>query len=215
MAKRFFQSRFDLRCASDFRRRLSHYVDGELDFAAQERIAEHISECERCRQEYDALLFAKRAALNLSRASVVAPTWDAERAPAQAARRESAASALARIFGARISVPAPLFAIALLFVIACALVAARSMRRVDNGGANAFQTYPTYDSRESAAPPQTHETVRERIVTRTVYVARPREKRSSALRQGETAMRRENGALEGFRPIADARLRVVKESEQR
>ncbi len=51
---------------SRYRRRLTPYIDGELDQSAQTSVQKHLEKCAGCRAEYDRLLFASRIVSKLA-----------------------------------------------------------------------------------------------------------------------------------------------------
>jgi hypothetical protein len=138
------------------------------------------------------------------------------------ARVSSPAAWLRRALTARWSVPAPVVVAALLLLICLTPLA---LRRSPINAAPSPQENDPAPAANDSQPVRTIEVpvVQEKIVTRTIYVARPARKRTRAIRTDgerlasgsspavrERAPRRDT--LTGFQPAGDVRLRVIKGS---
>ncbi|MGH9942143.1 MAG: anti-sigma factor family protein [Pyrinomonadaceae bacterium] len=230
MPRKLFEWRAKLPCRGPGRD-LSAYLDGELAADDRAAVERHLGACPRCRVEYDQLRFASRALTHFTMPEMSAPPFRQAEQP-WAALRQSAphASPLGRFWATKIAVPAPaVAALAATIILAVALFAGRAART---------QTPPRLPP---AGPPATVETriievpverevVRERVVTRYIHARQPRPlqapavgtkrrapqlaERAPAANIGTGDGNKTTGArasLEGFRPAADAKLRIVKE----
>ena len=231
------------------RARLIDLICGEADDA--ERLSAEVRSCAACAQEHRALseVFRSfdRAADEVRPAEEFWPRYrarlarrihaaesEAALAPVGAARvtraraRTPPAAWLRRALAAQWRVPAPV-AVAALTLIACLAplalrrpsVAVAPVRQVNECAPLANQSAST--ASEPAVRTIEIPVVYEKIVTRTVYVARPARKAARSARtedarlaanspsvRNEAAPRRDT--LTGFRPAGDVRLRVIKGS---
>lgn len=221
------------------RARLIDLIFGEADDDAGLRA--EVRSCAACAAEYRALSETLRAfdraadearppeefwpqyharlARRLDAAESEATLTSADDAPA---RSTSPAAWLRRALAARWSVPAPAAVAALLLVVCLVPLALRR---------SPISVAPSPRQNEAAPAANDSQTVRtievpvvrEKIVTRTVYVTRPARKRTSAARTDDVRLASESpplvgvpargrDTLTGFQPAGDVRLRVIKGS---
>ena len=150
----------------------------------------------------------------------------AETAPASAGRAPSRSSSLVlslrRALAAKWRVPAPV-AVAALLLIACLMPLA--LRPAPAAVAPPLREGDTASPANEPPPVRTIEVpvVQEKIVTRTIYVARPARRTSRAARAEDARLAADSpraveeivprrGTLTGFRPAGDVRMRVIKGS---
>jgi anti-sigma factor RsiW len=220
-----------LPCISEHRHNLSAYLDGELDLRRRASLEKHLAACMRCRARSEQLRLASRAMSHFVVPPARVPAWQFAERPARPG--SSPIASLRRFWTMKLSVPAPVAATASLALVCAAAVLFTTYL---NQSRMSVEPLPT-----SALVPQTKiievPVERERIVTRTIYAvrgARPvgasqpdwtanKPQRAPLMAEGAT---REQDAtagnkelmtaasLAGFRPAADANLRIVKEPEQ-
>lgn len=233
--RKFSEWRASLRCVSLHKRRLSAYLDGELDVSRRAGVEKHLGACARCRDEYEQLRFASRAlsSFEVPEARRSFPQFD----PATLRRHDpSPVSWLQKFYASKIAVPAPAFAVVTLaaFIVAAMLLTGRIAARTQPSVASSQASAPTIETKIIEVPVE-REVVRERIVTRIVHVREPRREQSKPsenklpLAAGSLAGRTRNASrgesnsnrqmfvrasVEGFRPATDANLRIVREPEQ-
>lgn len=237
MPRKLLEWRTKLPCAAAHHRQLSAYLDGELDGSARAGVEEHLAACPPCRAEYEQLRFASRALSHFIVPDVRPPVWQIEPAFLQRHSAPPLAPWLKRICATKIAVPAPVVAAGSLAAIAvAALLLARPLVQSQTPAAVPPVSVPTIETKIIEVPVE-REVVRERIVTRTVYVRQPRTSRNErespaageprpsvnvAERVNPAEREQSNGdgqtfvraSVEGFRPVTNANLRIVKEPEQ-
>jgi hypothetical protein len=135
------------------------------------------------------------------------------------ARSSSVAALMRRALTARWSVPAPAAVAALLLLVCLTPLA---LRRAPVVLAPPSQVDAPAPAASDPQPPRTIEVpvVREKIVTRTIYVTRPAraKQRTPPVEDARLAVVPNEGnaparaTLNGFRPAGDVKLRVIKES---
>lgn len=221
--------RAHLPCASAHKKRLSAYLDGELDRDARASLEKHLGACPRCHAQYERLRFASRAISHVVVPQACPPAW---RPVARRVQQKSPRTALASFWRMKISVPAPV-AVAALALLVC-VAAVLSLGPLGNSPMS-IEPLPA-----NALVPQIKfievPVERERIITRAVSaarasrpvdVARPgsapdKQQRAALIAAGVERERRtidRNGglltstSLAGFRPAKEANLRIVKEPE--
>jgi hypothetical protein len=163
----------------------------------------------------------------------LAPPFEHAPSPAASARLASLVSRLRGALAVRWSVPAPVAVAAVLLIACLAPLALRAPRPAaeppagESESAHAARTpqqaFTANESRQTPAANQPQQVrtieipvVREKIVTRTVYVTRPA--RGRAARAGDAGRAEApneapgRDALTGFQPAGDVRLRVIKGS---
>lgn len=234
MRRKLFGGQTKLPCAPDHERRLSAYLDGELDAGARAGVEKHLAACPHCRAECEQLRFASRAMAHFVVPEARPVGWQA--AGGGEWQRGWSVAWLKRFWGLKIVVPAPAVAAITLAVITMAAAAVLFAGRP-------AQTLTAASPNLSAAPaaqikvvevPVEREVVRERVVTRTVYrnpsravqgrhAAGASQPTASSVRRAPAPMRRATtgdevittrASLTGFRPAANVNLRIVKEPEQ-
>jgi Putative zinc-finger len=221
-----------LPCISEQRRNLSAYLDGELPLRQRASLEKHLAGCARCRARAEQLRFASRAMSHFVVPPARFPAWQVVERPAR--HGSSLFASLRRFWTMKLSVPAPLAATLAALALAC--VAAVLLTGSLNQRQASVEPLPV-----SAQAPQIKfievPVERERIVTRTIYAARgarpsgasrpdgPSDRTKPTTLMAEGAPRERGAAtgnkalmtaasLAGFRPAADANLRIVKEPEQ-
>ena len=203
-----------LGCWWRYGRRLSAYLDRELNADAVRATAGHLSNCESCRIELEQLRFASRALVEFETPFMRAPivAGNVFRMP-----QPREVSFFKRLCSQKLTVPLPL-ALALLGIAVSAFI-------WTGASGQPAMAVP-------AAPDVVVEIVRvpvDRVVTRTVYVKQPssqrtqlseRKKRHSISANSSESLAHNNSgsgwadALKDFRPAANANLRVIKEQEE-
>ena len=207
-----------LSCRWIYGRRLSAYLDHELDDFGVSTTANHLSECPRCQAELEQLRFANRALaeFEIPLMSSQVPSGNVFRLP-----RAKQVSALKRLVSHKIAIPLPLAAGLLICFISVTLLAfIKNQRTLDQ--------LPTSAASPSVVIKKVEVPV-ERVITRTVYVRQPVSRRAQISPRNTfiSPHSKENIAqnnprtaewsddvLKGFRPAVNANLRVVKEHEK-
>jgi len=237
MPRKLLEWRAKRPCASAHHRQLSAYLDGEIDGDARACVEQHLAACSPCRAEYEQLRFASRALSHFIVPNVRQPVWQIEPAFLQRQSAPPLALWLKRFCAMKIAVPAPVFVVGLLAAITlAALLLTRPLGQMQTLAASPLASVPIIETKIVEVPVE-REVMRERIVTRTVYVRQPRssgnnrenpaagEPRLSVNVAGRVnAAEREQSdgdrqifvraSVEGFRPVTNANLRIVKEPEQ-
>jgi anti-sigma factor RsiW len=232
MPQKFSGWRAKLPCISEHRRNLSAYLDGELDRSLRASLEDHLDMCQRCRASLEQLRFASRAMSHFVVPQARVPSrqfWEQH-----SQRTSHFGAALERFWTMKISVPAPIAAGAFAFIILFTVFALGQLRQSRSSAASLTTSVQATQTKIVEVPVE-REVLRERIVTRTVYVREPRS--SVATRTGSQANRPQRewlmaertplegratgnkvlftpASLAGFRPATDANLRIVKEPEQ-
>jgi putative zinc finger protein len=216
-------------CRWRYGRLLSAYVDDELDANAVQIIASHLSECARCRIEFEALRFAKKALVEFEIPAMRSPLVGGHvfRLPAL-----KEVSPLKRLYSQKIAVPLPLAASVVIALISAILFATARNQRTP------IQTTVSIPAQPSAVIKVVEVPVDrpidrpiDRIVNRTVYLRQSGSGRVRGTRkenrftsvppdskgniaQNDTTTEWSASTLKDFRPAASANLRVVKEQEK-
>jgi hypothetical protein len=201
---------------------LSAYLDSELSGRAAKAVGGHLSTCAHCRVEFEQLRFANRALTALELLPTRNSTVGAH-VFRLAALKE--VSAVKRFYSQKIAVPLPVLAGLSIILVGAFLLAIVQNKQ------------PSIQSGASLSAPasvviKVVEVPVERVVTRTVYVTKPR---SSGVRgtpgknrftttptdsqeivahNNSTVVQWSNSTLKDFRPAASANLRLVKEPER-
>jgi hypothetical protein len=226
MLQKGFDQFAKLSCRWRYGRLLSAYVDDELNANAAEAIASHLSDCARCRIEFDQLRFANGALAEFEIPPMRSPLVGGQVFQLPALKE---VSPLKRLYSQKIAVPLPLAAgVVIALISAIVFATARNQRA------------PIQSTVSVPAPPSAVIKVVEvpvdrpidRVVTRTVYLRQSGSKRvRGAPKQNEltfdspdskgniaqndaTTAEWSDSTLKDFRPAASANLRVVKEHEK-
>lgn len=209
-----------LTCRLVYGRRLSAYLDHELNDFAERNTTNHLTECARCQAELEHLRFANRAL-----AEFEIPFMSSQLPGANVFRLPPVkhVSLLKRLAFHKIQVPLPVAVGLLICLISVTLLAILANQR------------PAGQSATSATSPsiviQRVEVPVDRVITHTVYIKQPVSRRvqnssgkelklnsphakENIAQNNSKAPEWSDDVLRGFRPAVDANLRVIKEHEK-
>lgn len=209
-----------LSCWWIYGRRLSAYLDHELNDLAARTTANHLGECERCQAQLEEVRFANRvlAEFEIPFMSTQLPSGNVFRLP-----QVKQVSRLKRLACHKIQVPLPLAAGLLIGLITITLLAVGNQPTADEAATPATSPFVVIKRVEVPV---------DRVITRTVYVNQPGSRQAQILprkdmNQLTSPHSKENIAqnnskapewtddvLKGFRPAVDANLRVIKGHEK-
>ncbi len=210
-----------LSCRWVYGRRLSAYLDHELDNFAARTTANHLSECARCQAELEQLGFANRALaqFEIPFMSSQVPGGNVFRLP-----QVREVSRLKRLVCHKIAVPLPLAASLLICLISVTLLALFGSKRTSAQLATSAPS-PSVVIKIVEVPT-------DRVITRTVYVKQPvsqrvqispqknikpfisHDSKENIAQNNSKAAEWSDDVLKGFRPAANANFRVIKEDEK-
>lgn len=207
-----------LSCWWVYGRRLSAYLDHELNDLAARTTANHLNQCARCQAHLEEVRFANRALaeFEIPFMSSQLPSGNVFRLP-----QVKKVSRLKSLAYHKIQVPLPLAAGLLIGLFTVTFFAVFGKQRTADK-ATTPATSPSVVIKRVEVPV-------DRVITRTVYVKQrqvqilPRkdmnqltspDSKENIAQNNSQAAEWSDHVLKGFRPAVDANLRVVKEHEK-